>query len=117
MLGGEQLGHEAAFRRPQERRPFQPSGVHDGEDVACSLLKGGCVVELVRQPDPPLVERSDPDVAADVLEESPVELMLPDDLHIRHQRRDGENVWTRPPLLPCDPDTLSVSEADLRNVH
>src|SRR3954454_22386942 len=110
MLGGEQLGHETAFRRPQECGPFQPGGVHDGEDVACSLLKGRCVVELVRQPDPPLVERGHPDVATDVLEESPVELMLPTDLDVRQQWRDGENVWARAPLLPCDPDTLRVRE-------
>ena len=60
--------------------------------VRCSRVGG--VVELVRQPHPPLVEHGDADVTGDVLEESPVELMLPEDLDVRHQRRYGQNVGT-----------------------
>jgi hypothetical protein len=94
MPRGEQLGHQAAFRSSHQRWSVQPGGVHDGEDVGGALLEGGCVVELVRQPDPPLVERGDADVAGDVLEEPPVELMLPNDLNIRDDRRYSQYVGT-----------------------
>jgi hypothetical protein len=56
-------------------------------------------------------------MTADVLEEPSVELVLPRDLDVRHQRWEGQDIGTRAPLLPRDADTLRVGIGDFRNLH
>src|SRR4029078_2934831 len=56
-------------------------------------------------------------MTTDVLEEPSVELVLPRDLDVRHQRWDGQDIGTRAPLLPRDADTLGVGMGDFRNLH
>src|SRR6476619_6330980 len=56
-------------------------------------------------------------MTADVLEEPSVELVLPRDLDVRHQRWDGQDIGTRAPLLPRDADTLGVGIGDFGNLH
>src|SRR3954454_16217058 len=56
-------------------------------------------------------------MTADVLEEPSVELVLPRDLDVRHQRWDGQDIGTRAPLLPRDADTLGVGIGDFRHLH
>ena len=82
------------FGRPEQRRTLQSGGVHDREDVVGALLKRRYLVELVGEPDASFVECCHPNVNSDVFEKPAEELVLPDDLHIRQERRNRQHVGT-----------------------
>ena len=92
-------------------------GVHHREDVLGALLERRRPVEPIRQADPSLVEADHAQVAGHVLEEAAVVLVLPDDLAVRDERRDGEDVGPLTELLPGDAQPSGVGELDLGHLH
>jgi len=75
-------------------RALEALGVHHGGDVGDPLLERGELVECVGSPDPALVELDDAEILGLELEDAPVELVLPHDLHVRHQGRHQDHRWS-----------------------
>jgi len=113
MQRREELPHEAALREAEDVGAFEPFGVHDGTDVVDPLLKGRHLLEAVRAADAALVKLEHADVAADVLADAAVDLLLPCELDVGHQPRDDDHVRPRAEALVGDVEIAATRVPDV----
>ena len=98
----EQLRHDAALREPDQARALDAGSIHDRGDVPDALLERRLLFEAVRHPDAALVEHEHPRVVRVEFEDTPVQLVVPAQLHVGHEWWDHHEIGARAELLIGD---------------
>jgi len=117
---GEQDGHVAALRVPEQRRAFRADGVHHRADVVHPLFERWQLIERhrVREPRSSLVEDDQPRERRESLQEARVIGLVPHELDIRDPARHVHEVErSLADHLVRDADVAAARVPGLRTLH
>lgn len=117
MRRSKQLSHQSALGQAQKTGSLDADSVHDCSDVTDPLLQRRYLVEPVGNTDSPLVELDGRHVAADVVEHSAVQLLLPNQFDVRNQRRNNHHRGTRTEYLVGEIHSSALGVSGVGNLH
>ena len=96
----EERRHGRAFGDADQRRSFDPFGIHDHAQVVHALLERGRFRDAIREPDAPLLDLRDAREAREPIEDPAAERRLPHQLEVRGEPGRDHDV-DRPAAAPA----------------